>query len=331
MKKNSLYTLACLGVAALLAAGCSGDDAAGDFVEPAAATFRISTRAEGVNDATQLTRLYIGERKPEHASEALHCNRVVDIKNRTWKLTDLKPQWYKFVFLCVPKIDGTGEDIFTEETPGDGSCDMNKLMVDYTPVLNQAPGTEFPNVPTPDGDIFRKVENYWLQSGNNTINVELNRLNGQLVIDMGVLEDQFEHEVTQITLQVEDTPTRLYITDNDVDEIKTADPKTFTWTTTPDKNDFTQGDPENHHKLTVNLLPGTLSGSITVTTTGGEFSYPLTGLNAPSLSIKQNTRTVLEFNGVQDNYFTVRYAGYANIGIDVDDDEWDGWQDENND
>lgn len=331
MKKNSLYTLACLGVAALLAAGCSGDDAAGDFVEPAAATFRISTRAE-VNDDTQLTRLYIGERKPEHASEALHCNRVVDIVGGTLNLTDLKPQWYKFVFLCVPKIDGTGEDIFTEETPGDGSCDMNKQMVDYTPVLNQAPGTVFPNVPTPDGDIFRKVINRWVLSDKKVSeDVTLNRLNGQLVIDMGVLEDQFEHEVKQITLQVEDTPTRLYITDNDVDEIKTADPKTFTWTTKPDNNDLTQGDPKNHHKLTVNLLPGTLSGSITVTTEGKEFTYPLTGLNAPSLSIKQNTRTVLEFNGVQDNYFTVRYAGYAGTGIDVDDDEWDGWQDENND
>ena len=327
MKKNSLYTLACLGVTALLAVGCSGDDAAGDFVEPTAATFRISTRAE-VDDATQLTRLYIGERKPEHASEALHCNRVVDIEGGTVNLTDLKPQWYKFVFLCVPNIEGTGKDIFTEETPGYGSCDMNKLMVDYTPVLEQAPGTKFPDYTTPDGDIFRKVINRWVLSGETVSeDVTLNRLNGQLEIDMGVLEDQFEHEVTQITLQVEDTPTRLYITDNDVDEIKTVDPKTFTWTTKPSKNDLSQGDSKNHHKLTVNLLPGTLSGSITVTTTEGEeFTYPLTGLNAPSLSIKQNTRTVLEFNGVQNNYFTVRYAGYVEAGIGVDDDKWDGWK-----
>ena len=340
--KTYLYPL----LAGLLClAGCTGDDTPMEQPEETAATFRIDTRGEiGPN---RLARLYIGERKPEHFTEDpthLHVNRIVDFSGGSVTVEDLKPQWYKFAFVSVPDIDGT--DIFTETTPGKGSCDLNDQMIDYKPVFLQGVGSYMMENPkeenntsniaiysTPDGDIFRKVENYWLQSGNNTINVELNRLNGQLEIDMGVLEDQFEHEVTQITLQVEDTPTRLYITDNDVDEIKTADPKTFTWTTKPDKNEPEEGkDPENHHKLTVNLLPGTLSGSITVMTEAGEeFTYPLTGLNAPSLSIKQNTRTVLEFNGVQNNYFTVRYAGYADSGINVDDDAWDGWKEVNND
>lgn len=330
MKKKSIYyTWLCLSLAALFAASCSDEAGEAPSMESPAAAFHIMTRA-GVDDATQLTRLYMGERKPEHASEALHCNRIVDIEGGTVTLDDLKPQWYKFVFLCVPDVAGTGDGIFTEETPGNGSCDMNKLMIDYTPVLRQAPGTEKPVHETPDGDIFRKVINRWVKSGETVReDVVLNRLNGQLVIDMGILEDQFDRQVTGITLQVENTPTRLYITDNDVDEIKTADPGTFTWTTVPEPNMPAEGeDPQDSHVITVNLLPGALTGSITVRTRdGGEFDYPLQGTYTENLTIRPNIRTVLEFNGVQNNHFTIRYAGYKDTGIDVDTDDWDGWQD----
>ena len=333
MRLKYLFPLACFCTAWM--AGCTDDDAPAGPTQAPAVSFELSTRAS-ISDDTQLTRLYLGERKPEHASEDLHCNRVVDITGGQVALTDLKPQWYKFVFLCVPDIAGTGTALFSEETPGAGSCDLNLQMIDYLPVLQQAPGSEMPEHATPDGDIFRKVINRWVKSGETaTEDVVLNRLNGQLIIDMGVLEDQFDGCVTQITLQVDNTPTRLYLTDNDVDEIKTADPQTVTWITTPQANNIEEGgkpiDPAGHHVITVNLLPGTLSGNLSVQTSKGyTYTYPLEGsVGGSQLSIKPNTRTRLEFNGITEGNFTVKYAGYTDTGIDVDDNDWDGWEENN--
>lgn len=339
--KTYLYPL----LAGLLClAGCTGDDTPMEQPEETAATFRIDTRGEiGPN---RLARLYIGERKPEHFTEDpthLHVNRIVDFSGGSVTVEDLKPQWYKFAFVSVPDIDGT--DIFTETTPDKGSCDLNDQMIDYKPVFLQGVGSYMMENPkeenntsniaiysTPDGDIFRKVINRWTKSGE-TVNetVTMNRLNGQLVIDMGVLEDQFDcDDFTQgdvtVTVTVNDLPTRLYITDNDVDEIKTADNyNSMSWQTQPQPNDVSNTqDPKLHHVIYINLLPATLSGSVTVTTPNETFTYPLQGATGQPI-IKPNTRTWLTFNGVADGQFTVQYAGYEETQIDVDDDAWDGW------
>ena len=328
-------------------AGCTNEDAPLEQPEETAATFRINTRGDiGEN---RLARLYIGERKPEHFTEDpthLHVNRIVDFSGGSVTVEELKPQWYKFAFVSVPDINGT--DIFTETTPGKGSCDLNDQMIDYKPVFRQGVGSYMMEDPkeegntsniaihaTPDGDIFRKVINRWTESGK-TVNetVTMNRLNGQLVIDMGVLEDQFdcdgfmEGSVT-VTVTVNDLPTRLYITDNDVDEIKTADIyKSMSWETKPTPNIISDTqDPKLHHVIYINLLPGTLSGSVTVTTPEGEFTYPLQGTMGQPV-IKPNTRTRLTFNGVSDGMFQVQYAGYEDTQIDVDDDAWDGWEEQ---
>ena len=332
-------------------AGCTNEDAPMEQPEETAATFRIDTRGEIGPD--RLARLYIGERKPEHFTEDpthLHVNRIVDFSEGSVTVEELKPQWYKFAFVSVPKINDTGTDIFTETTPGKGSCDLNDQMIDYKPVFlhtgsyMEDPENEDNNVTlhaTPDGDIFRKVINRWTESGKMVSEtVAMNRLNGQLVIDMGVLEDQFDcdgfakGEVT-VTVTVNDLPTRLYITDNDVDEIKTADIyKSMSWQTKPQPNEIItdeEGDKvdvgKKHHVIYINLLPGTLSGSVTVTTPEGEFTYPLQGAMGQPV-IKPNTRTRLTFNGVSDGMFQVQYAGYKNTQIDVDDDAWDGWEEQ---
>ena len=310
MKKGILYYSILFCTAAMFAAGCTESEHPAGMEEDTAVTFCL-TRAAGIGEG-RLARLYIGERKPEHSSEALHCNSFHDFSGATVQVSGLLPQWYKFVFLSVPEIAGVGDDVFTEEIPGDGTCDMNKLMIDYMPVLEQSAGTEFPVAALSDGDIFRKVINRWMESGEiSEENVEMTRLNGQL----------------EIVLEIADTPTRIYITDNDCGEIKTAGMETVSWTTRPEHNETgANQDPLSHHKISVNLLPGALTGSITVRMTGGEeYVYPLTGDNDAGLSIKANTRTKLEFNGLRDGYFTVRYAGYADAGIDVDDDAWDGW------
>ena len=346
--KTYLYPL----LAGLLClAGCTGDDTPMEQPEETAATFRIDTRGEIGPD--RLERLYIGERKPGHFTEDpthLHVNRIVDFEDGEVTVTGLKPQWYKFAFVSVPDIDGT--DIFTETTPGKGSCDLNDQMIDYKPVFLQRVGsymmenpkeennaTNIPIHSTPDGDIFRKVINRWTESGKTVSeSVEMNRLNGQLVIDMGVLEDQFDCDgFTQgeviVTVTVNDLPTRLYITDNDVDEIKTADNyNSMSWQTQPQPNEIIRNEEGNnvdvekkHHVIYINLLPATLSGSVTVTTPKGTFTYPLQGATGQPI-IKPNTRTWLTFNGVADGQFTVQYAGYEETQIDVDDDAWDGWE-----
>ena len=169
MKKKLIYPLACL--AALLAAGCSNDRGpAGLPEETPAVTFRIDTRAD-IDDGAQLTRLYLGERKPEHATEDmehLHLNSYVDITGGKITLEGLMPQWYKFVFLCVPDIAGTGKVIFTVEDPLEGSCDLNDVMIDYLPVLKLPAGSAMQSTDptvlqaTPDGNIYRKVINRWV-------------------------------------------------------------------------------------------------------------------------------------------------------------------------
>ena len=326
MKKGILYYSILFCTAAMFAAGCTESEHPAGMEEDTAVTFCL-TRATGIVEG-RLARLYIGERKPEHSSEALHCNSFHDFSGATVQVSGLLRQWYKFVFLSVPEIAGVGDDVFTEEIPGDGTCDMNKLMIDYMPVLEQSAGTEFPVAALSDGDIFRKVINRWMESGEiSEENVEMTRLNGQLEIDMGILEDQFDGSVEKIVLEIADTPTRIYITDNDRGEIKTAGLETVSWTTRPYHNvTGANQDPVSHHKISVNLLPGALTGSITVRMTGGEdYVYPLVGDNDASLSIKANTRTKLEFNGLREGYFTVRYAAYADAGIDVGDDAWDGW------
>ena len=319
-------------------AACTQDDMPADPTEETAAvTFRVGTRAEG-ETPDRLARLYIGERKPEHFTEDtthLHVNQIVDFKDRTVTVSGLKPQWYKFAFVSVPRIEGTGTGLFTETDPKEGSCDLNDQMIDYKPILLRGPGTTMPDKATPDGDIFRKVINRWTLSGEMVSeDVTMNRLNGQLVIDMGVLEDQFDCDgFTQgeviVTVTVNDIPTRLYLTDNDADEIKTADNfNSMSWQTQPQPNDVSNTqDPKEHHIITLNLLPCTLSGSVTVKTPKAKegFTYPLQGTGG-QLSIKQNTRTKLTFNGIADGHFSVKYAGFSDTQIDVDTDEWDGWK-----
>lgn len=339
MNKTYLYPL----LAGLIClASCTNEDAPMEQPKEAAATFCIDTRGEiGQN---RLARLYIGERKPEHFTEDpthLHVNRIVDFSGGSVTVEELKPQWYKFAFVSVPNT-GSGTDIFTETTPGDGSCDLNDQMIDYKPVFLQGVGSymedpknENSNVTlhaTPDGDIFRKVINRWTESEKTVSeNIMMNRLNGQLVIDMGVLEDQFDcdnfsQDAVTVTVTVNDLPTRLYITDNDVDEIKTADIyKSMSWQTKPRPNVVNPQDPKLHHVIYINLLPATLSGSVTVKTPKGEFTYPLQGTTSQPV-IKANTRTRLTFNGVPDGMFQVQYAGYEDTQIDVDDDAWDGWE-----
>lgn len=284
--------------------------------------FGITTRGTSGNTvpdlSTQEVRLYLGEHKTEHTDDKnhLHLREKYTLAGGSFLLENMPEQRYKFAFVCAPKLVG----MFSEETPGANSCDFNAHLIDFVPVLKAQPSPELATT----GHIYRKVINRWLRSGEAlTENVTLNRLNGQLVLDMGVPEDQFEHQVTEIKVVVANSPTKLYIHDNDNDELvlKPATNETFTYASVPEWN------AGKRHIITLNLLPSELEGYIIVTSGGKLLTFPFKGVyNGEKVQIKRNTRTTLEFNGLHKDYFTVKYAGFDGSQIGVDDDQWDGWQ-----
>lgn len=178
--------------------------------------------------------------------------------------------------------------------------------------------------------IYRKVQDRWLQIGPNMEDVVLTRINGQLKLNMGVLPNQFATKVTQITVKLTQVPRYVYVRDNANDEVYTEEATTYTYRFTPDPSVYwDQGENAPEYILYFNLLPFTLdaTGTVAVTEVGGTtHTYPLTGDSKP-IAIGKNKRTTVHFNGIDQAFFEVRYAGFDDTGIDVDGDEWDGWQD----
>lgn len=339
------YMLLSLLTAGLGLAACSSSEDEPLNGETCAVQFSLSTQGADTNhpvQGNQLMRLFIGERKPEHGVEELHLLGVMeDVKEGKLTFTNLKPQWYKFAFVCVPRNgNNLPLNLFTEENPGEATCDMNRILLDYAPLMALGAGSEDYAKPTPlpPGDIYRKVVSLWLEKGVVAKeNVVLNRLNGQIVVDMGILVDQFEHPVDSIVLELYDQPTRMYITDNDKGEIKTTTPRTVRFTTIPDEQKLVDEFKRKHHKLIANLLPCELDGKIIVYTKGSKGmpdnpEFSLRDESENIFRIKPNTRTILHFNGISEEYFDVKYAGFKydsqnDTEIDADGDDWDGWDD----
>lgn len=337
MKKTwNRYIVLPLLAGVLGLAACSSDEPT-ETMETATVEFRL-TKSPGQPlpvQKDQLMRLFVSERKPEHGVEELHLAGVLeDVQEGHLTFRRLKPQWYKFVFVCVPR-NGNNQplNLFTEENPGDATCDMNRILLDYAPILSLGPGSEdYQNArPLPPGDIYREVASLWLEKGVVAKeDVILKRINGQIVIDMGILVDQFEHRVDSVCLELHNLPTRLYLTDNDKDEIKTATPHTVRFTTCPYDQVRVAENQRKPHKLVANLLPCELDGKLIVYTTETNgiqhlFEFPLRDESENIFRIKPNTRTVLRFNGISKEFFDVKYAGYEDTQIGVGDDNWNGW------
>lgn len=321
-------------------AACSSSEDDPVSSEVCAVQFNLSALGTDTNhpvNKDQLMRLFVGERKPEHGVEELHLLGVMeDVKEGKLTFTNLKPQWYKFAFVCVPR-NGNNQplNLFTEEELGEATCDMNRILLDYAPLMALGAGSEdyLKPMPLPPGDIYRKVVSLWLEKGVTAQeNVVLNRLNGQVVLDMGILVDQFEYPVDSIVLELTSQPTRMYITDNDKGEIKTTSPRTVRFKTIPDEQKLVPEVKRKPHKLVANLLPCELDGKIIVYTKGSKGmpdnpEFPLRDESENIFRIKPNTRTILHFNGISEECFDVKYAGYDDTEIDADGDDWDGWDD----
>lgn len=294
------------------------------------ATFNVTTRASdnsADNEITdkQFTRLFLAERLSKHTdgSETLHCdasNRF-DLDGSTYQLEGLKGQWYKFAFVCVPDLNGMGGSaMFVGETKDySEEHDFNKLMVDYQPVLRYQ-ASEPTAANNDDLSVYRKIIDRWVDATNPTSeDVALTRVTGQLILDMGKPADQFENQVSSITLTVT-TPTRFYIRDEAEDQVIVDNVS---------ENDFTINVSEQKTRqiLRVSLLPGELKNAkVTVYFNGGTSEeFVLQNENKEPILIKKNTRTTVLFNGMHTDEFEVRYAGFDDGGdaeIGVADDVW---------
>ena len=328
MKRKTIYF--CTLAALMMLPACNNNDEV-PAIPAEKETVMLSgtvSRADGSGiPAGHQAKLYVAERKAEDPQEELYCNRVEDITGGTYSLTDMLAQWYKLAFVSAP-ISVTLPGVPAENA-------FNSLIVNYSPVLkkqNQSKDEDFA--------IYRANIDRWLMPDKPlTENVTMKRITGQLVLDMGVLEDQFpvdktNHElpttVSEITISLTNVPAQVYIHDNANGSVITTDEKAFTY-------NFTEFDrtSDNHFCMYFNLLPHTVSGTVSVTYTaesGSEVTviYPLVTTQTTedekneSVEIKPNVKTTVYFNGMENGEFEVRYAGFEGTEIDVEED-WNGW------
>lgn len=266
MKQKMTY-LCGLAATLLLATACQNEDTpAGPETQTASATFHIQTRA---GDGTHQTALYIAERKKENDQDELYCSDRQEITGETYTLTGMTAQWYKLAFISVP------QGVALPDIPEDKA--FNNLLLDYSPVLNNQNQGE-----TDDLAIYRVIKDRWLMPGETlTEDAVLTRITGQLVLDMGILNDQFAGQVTKIEVTLTDVPYRVYLRDNangkiiypeadegaasqdegddtpQPEEPITYERKDFTYTFSINQ---TQWESRNNFKMYFNLLPFTVTG-----------------------------------------------------------------------
>ena len=260
-------------------------------------TFSLSTRASAdevfaakpIGDE-QSVRLFVVERKQEHSTvtpegndepttpdyevdEPLHVERMVDLTDGSYRLTELFGQWYKFAFVCVPSVgEETGttmlhpalSDLEKEHDYADCYIDYTAALKYQANNLNAAQGQ--------DMAIYRAAIDRWIDlgvEGGSEEDVYLTRQTGELVLDMGIPEDQFDtrydattgeptHPVAYYVIKLH-TPTSMYVRDEARDEviIVKEDPavRTFTWKVTGQKE---------RQKIHIALLPDVEPGYATL-------------------------------------------------------------------
>lgn len=329
--KQKLTYLCGLAATLLLAAACTNDDPLpAPEQETGSATFHIDTRATGDDGrTTHTTHLYVAQRPTENNDEALECIDHQILTGESFTLADMTARWYKLAFVSVPQ----GATVSTPDVDGN---EYNDYIIDYSGVLSTQNQGE-----KDDLAIYRQVIDRWLMPGQDlSETVTLTRLTGQLILNMGKLIDQFPGQVTNITVTLTDVPNQVYVHDNANGEIINPDNAKAEYTYSVENPTS-----ETDFIMYFNLLPFTLQGNLTeeegekvvhgckVAVTYQEEGkdaipqeYPLRG-EGGAISIQRNTKTYVYFNGLESNEFVVRYDIPTGGGIDVDNDEWDGWSD----
>lgn len=328
--KQKLTYLCGLAATLLLAAACTNDDPLpAPEQETGSATFHIDTRAGGDG---RTTHLYVAQRPTENNDEALECIDHQTLTGSSFTLENMTARWYKLAFVSVPQ----GATVSTPDK------EYNDYIIDYSGVLSTQNQGE-----NADLAIYRQVIDRWLMPGENQDeDVTLTRLTGQLILNMGKLIDQFPGQVTNITVTLTDVPNQIYVHDNANGEIlKTNSKDTYTYSYDVDESIYNVDKSMNQTDFIMyfNLLPFTLQGNLTDKGVNGckvAITYQEEGKDAPpqeyplrgeggAITIQRNTKTYVYFNGLESNEFVVRYDIPTNGGgIGVDDDIWDGWNNE---
>ena len=344
MKRKTIYL--CMLAMLMMLPSCNNEEVSAPPMENETSVLagRIFTRAgETPNNEEQKVCLYVAERRKEDVQNELCCQNLYNIENGTYQLSGMLGQWYKLAFVCVPT------EVQFPEISAAGEA-FNDLLIDYTPILEQNEhGIQHE---TEDLAIYRKVIDRWLiPEEEQKEDVMMTRITGQLVLNMGILEDQFPNTVQQIKVTLNNVPYRVYLRDNSNEEIFypeaitqaedgevnvpleniTYESKSFSYTY--DSGDIVWGKNEACC-MYFNLLPCTLSNStveVTYLKDNNEndadtetVSYNLITSIALSVEIKPNVKTTVYFNGMENGEFEVRYAGFEDTSIDVDTD-WNGW------
>lgn len=323
MRKTVLYYMM---LAVLFATSCTKEEMPAEGPEGAALRVEVRSGTTGTHDV----RLFLANRSKEHNNDELHCpeewrfdlTESATAGTYTYSLTNLLPQWYKMAFVAVPHIEG--QSLFSEETSGENTCDFNKLLINYLPALQNGINGQ-PN--SPDLAIYREAIDGWLEKGATlTENVKLKRLTGVLELNLGVLKDQFEKQVTQIVLSMR-VPTRMYVSDEGYGNLVLTDEETVSYKYLITEEEWKSN--EDYTITNVHLLPGVLTGAYLGVICGDKDNpivYPIatTTPQAETVEIKSNKRTILTFNGMEEDEFEVRYAGFdtgndAELGVN---DEW---------
>ncbi len=321
---------------ALIVTGCSKQDVPNpNEGEAAPISFTIETRSESDQS---LERIYIVTRNGEHNNnESLHCEQIIDVPSgsETYRFDNLLAQWYRFAFVSVPhaitygdpSVVLSGSDLFIDAEGASSDCDYNTKQIDYLPILT-AQQHDSTLIRMTDLHLYRTVIDRWLLPETELQeNVTMRRITGQLSINFGELDEQFPKPITAITVTI-NTPTRVYIHDQTDNEIITDISSWQALSFRYDKLEWNTGIPYWIHLA---LLPATLSGKITVEyaepTDEGitSESFKFEQHDASPISIKPNTRTTIRFNGIQEDYYEVRYAGMrdGSAVVGVDGPEWE--------
>lgn len=330
------YITYILGLA-LMATACDNENISDLPQADSAVSFQVRTVLPGGEEgepqsAERMTRLFVAERPQEH-TEPLHCAPEMrfTLTDNIYNLSGLYGQWYKFAFISVPQWEnGGGENLFTEENPEEKTCDFTKLLVDFSPVLEYQknnPGMVY----SKDLHIYRKNIDRWIHPDEPSVeDVEMKRITGELIIDMGKPADQFEMPVNKIGLNLKNPNKQVYVRDEANAEVITTKGSgsdfIYELLVSLDSNSQYQ-----RQYLILTLLPEELNGEIIVYHEGtNEVDvFKIGGDEGFPISIKPNVRTTVLFNGMDKDQFEVRYAGF-NDGddavIDVPDNGWNGWQ-----
>lgn len=380
-----------IAIAAVMLSGCTNDSDVLPEGEGGTMTFQLSTRAgNGIGEGQQV-RLFVAERAQEHSGypelsgntnmeqfhptvsddddpyeiygqpeEDLHVVETIDLGGSSYQATGLYGQWYKFAFVCTPKVGG---ELFGPETEADKepNHDFGECYIDYEPVLNYQ--SNLNDVEDEDLAIYRKVIDRWADASSPlTEDVTLTRQTGELVLNMGIPADQFNGEVDHFVITLQ-TPTQMYVRDMVMDSVLIAavpSEHTFIW------NVISQSEEQEIH---ISLLPDVKPGFQPLAEGDDEGETPAVtderrlyylaveafdakgttipfkdiegktkdiaviqdinnenGMIDRNILIRKNIRTTVLFNGMTTGQFEVRYAGFDdNVAVvDVGDDAWDG-------